>query len=231
MRLLKLSNVAIILGAGNGTRMKSNKSKMLLDVMGSTVIERSVHAFAELNVIDEIIVTVREEDLETFLDLLQNDKVSFVIGGSTRQESVKAAVDTIDEADLIIIHDGARPLIQEKDILSTIQAAKDNGAAAVGVPVKDTIKVINSENIVVDTPNRATLFAVQTPQIFNFRLYKSALEKATADGKDFTDDCQLIEYAGSKVKMVQGDYSNIKITTPDDIAVAENILLQRIRRG
>lgn len=226
-----MSNVAIILGAGNGTRMKTDKSKLLLDVMGSTVIERSVNAFLEIPIIDEIIVTVRESDIESFSALLQSDKVSFVIGGSTRQASVKAAVDTIDDADLIIIHDGARPFVRTQDILNTIIAAKENGAAAVGVPVKDTIKVVDDKNFVVDTPDRSTLFAVQTPQIFNFRLYKSALDKATKDNQDFTDDCQLLEYAGSKVQMVQGDYSNIKITTPDDIAVAENILLQRIRRG
>ena len=93
-----------------------------------------------------------------------------------------------------------------------------------GVPVKDTIKVIDSESFVTDTPDRSTLFAVQTPQIFDFKEYKNALEKAVKDGKDFTDDCQLIEYAGGRVKMVTGDYTNIKITTPGDVEIAERLL-------
>ena len=163
--------------------------------------------------------------------MLDYDKVTFVIGGATRQESVKNAVETIDEAGLIIIHDGARPFIKQDDIRNTIEAARKYGAAAVGVPVKDTIKVIDEDSFVTDTPERATLFAVQTPQIFDFELYKAAMEKAKQSGQDYTDDCQLIEAAGGRVKMVTGEYSNIKITTPDDIAVAENIILQRIKRG
>lgn len=222
-----MSNVAIILGAGSGTRMKIEKSKLLLEINGKTVIERSVEAFLNISDVDEVVVAVREEDVETFSKLLPDERVTFVIGGKTRQESVKNAVETIDEAELIMIHDGARPLVREEDIENTIIEANSFGAAAVGVPVKDTIKVINSESIVVDTPNRATLFAVQTPQIFKFDLYKEALEKAEADGKDFTDDCQLIEYAGGKVKMVTGSYDNIKITTPDDVPLAENILKNR----
>lgn len=226
-----MNNVAIVLGAGSGTRMKSDKNKMLLDIMGQTVIERSVEAFLDIPEIQEIIVTVKEEDLDQFVDLFEDLRVSFVIGGATRQQSVKNAVDMIDEADLLIIHDGARPFIRREDILKTIRAAKMYGAAAVGVPVKDTIKVVDNDCCVTDTPDRSTLFAVQTPQIFDFDLYKKALKKAEQSQTDFTDDCQIIEFSGGKVKMVEGDYSNIKITTPDDIAVAENILLQRIRKG
>ena len=210
--------------------MKIEKSKLLLEFFGKTVIERSVEAFLNISDVDEVIVTVREQDLETFSELITDERVTFVIGGDTRQQSVKNAVDTIDSADLIIIHDGARPLVREQDIENTIIAAKTFGAAAVGVPVKDTIKVVDGDGVIVDTPDRSTLFAVQTPQIFGFNAYKAALQKALDDGKDFTDDCRIIEYAGGKVRMVEGDYSNIKITTPDDIAVAENILLNRIRR-
>ena len=222
-----MSNVAIVLGAGSGTRMKSEKSKLLLEIDGKTVIERSVNAFLNISDVDDIIVTVREQDLETFANLLDDERITFVIGGDTRQKSVKNAVDTIDSADMLIIHDGARPLISEEDIENTVIAAKDCGAAAVGVPVKDTIKVIDGDNFIVDTPDRSKLFAVQTPQIFDFKQYKNALEKSLDDGKDFTDDCQLIEYAGGKVKMVTGSYTNIKITTPDDLPLAENILKNR----
>ncbi|MGN0457986.1 MAG: 2-C-methyl-D-erythritol 4-phosphate cytidylyltransferase [Eubacterium sp.] len=219
-----MSNIAVILGAGNGTRMKSEKSKLLLEICGKTVIERSVDAFLSVSDIDEVIVTVREEDIETFSSLLTDERVSFVIGGDTRQKSVKNAVDTIDEAELIAIHDGARPLVAVEDIERTLRQAKEYNAAALGVRVKDTIKVIDNDDFVVNTPDRSTLFAVQTPQIFSFELFKSALEKAQADSMDFTDDCAAVEYAGARVKMVEGSYSNIKITTPEDIPLAENIL-------
>lgn len=225
-----MSNIAIVLGAGSGTRMKTEKSKLLLEIMSSTVIERSVNVFLDISDIDEVIVTVREEDIDTFSRLLPDERVSFVIGGKTRQQSVKHAVETIDEAELILIHDGARPFVKAEDIERTIRAAKEYNAAAIGVPVKDTIKLIDDDKFVVGTPERSKLFAVQTPQIFNFELYKRALEKAEKAGRDFTDDCQLIEFAGEKVKMVEGSYDNIKITTPEDIALAENILLRQMRK-
>lgn len=219
-----MSNVAIILGAGNGTRMKTKDSKLLLKIGDKTVIERSVEAFLNVSDIDEVVVVTREQDLETFMSILKDDRISFAIGGATRQESVSNAIDTIDSAELVAIHDGARPMIREEDIENTIRQAKEHKAAAVGVPVKDTIKVTDKDGFVVDTPDRATLFAVQTPQIFDFELYKEALEKSKEDGKDFTDDCQLLEYIGVKVKMVAGSYTNIKITTPEDIPFAESII-------
>lgn len=219
-----MSNVAIILGAGNGTRMKSEKSKLLLEIGSKTVIERSVDAFLSVSDIDEIIVVARQQDIEIYSELLTDERISFVIGGATRQQSVKNAVETVDDAHLIIIHDGARPLIKCEDIEKTIRAAEEFSAAAVGVYVKDTIKIVDKQGFVESTPDRSTLFAVQTPQIFDFDLYKSAMQKADEQGLDFTDDCQLVELCGGKVKMVEGSYSNIKITTPDDIALAENLL-------
>lgn len=219
-----MSNVAVILGAGNSTRMKTEKSKLLLKINGLTVIERSVNAFLNISDIDEIIVVARQQDIEAFSSILDDERISFVIGGASRQESVYNAVQTIDDAELIVIHDGARPLVREEDIENTIRQAKEHSAAAVGVPVKDTIKIIDNDNFVVDTPNRSSLFAVQTPQIFDFRLYKQIIEKAVEQGRDYTDDCQLAENSGVKVKMVAGSYTNIKITTPDDIPVAESIL-------
>lgn len=214
----------MILGAGNGTRMKINQSKLLLKIKGKTVLERSVNAFLNISDIDEIIVVARQQDIPTFADLLPDERISFVIGGDTRQQSVMNAVDTIDSADLIIIHDGARPLVSEEDIENALIYAKECKACALGVPVKDTIKVIDNDNFVVETPDRSTLFAVQTPQIFDFALYREAMQKAIDDNKDFTDDCGMIEYFGHKVKMVSGSYSNIKITTAEDIPLAESIL-------
>ena len=204
--------------------MKTKDSKLLLKINGKTVLERSVNAFLNISDVDEVIVVAREKDIPAFSDILTDGRVSFVIGGDTRQQSVMNAVDVIDDCDLIIIHDGARPLIKREDIENTIRAAKENKAAAVGVFVKDTVKVVDKDGFVVSTPDRSTLFAVQTPQIFDFELYKNAVDAAREKGLDFTDDCQLIESFNQKVKTVVGSYSNIKITTPDDIPLAENLL-------
>lgn len=204
--------------------MKTKDSKLLLKINGKTVLERSVNAFLNISDVDEVIVVAREKDIPAFSDILTDERVSFVVGGDTRQQSVMNAVDVIDDCELIIIHDGARPLIKSEDIVNTIRAAKENKAAAVGVFVKDTVKVVDKNGFVVSTPDRSTLFAVQTPQIFDFELYKNAAQNAREKGLDFTDDCQLVESFNQKVKTVVGSYSNIKITTPDDIVLAENLL-------
>lgn len=204
--------------------MKTKDSKLLLKINGETVLQRSVNAFLNISDVDEVIVVAREKDITAFSDILTDERVSFVIGGDTRQQSVMNAVDMIDDCELIIIHDGARPLIKSVDIENTIRAAKENKAAAVGVFVKDTVKVVDKNGFVVSTPDRSTLFAVQTPQIFDFELYKNAAKNAREKGLDFTDDCQLVECFNQKVKTVAGSYSNIKITTPDDIVLAENLL-------
>lgn len=204
--------------------MKTKDSKLLLKINGKTVLERSVNAFLNISDVDEVIVVAREKDIPAFSDILTDERVSFVVGGDTRQQSVMNAVNVIDDCELIIIHDGARPLIKSEDIENTIRAAKENKAAAVGVFVKDTVKVVDKNGFVVSTPDRSTLFAVQTPQIFDFELYRNAAQNAREKGFDFTDDCQLVESFNQKVKTVVGSYSNIKITTPDDIVLAENLL-------
>lgn len=220
-----MNNVAVILGAGNSTRMKSEKSKLLIEINGKTVIRRTAETFLSLPDIDRVIIVCRQSDIDLFKkEINRTDKITFINGGSTRQQSVKNAVSAIDSADLIVIHDGARPLIKKEDISAVMSAAKEYGAAAVGVYVKDTIKKIDKNGFINETPDRASLFAIQTPQAFSFDSYKSALEKAENDRKDFTDDCQIIEYSGGRVKTVEGHYSNIKITTPDDIVLAENYL-------
>lgn len=220
-------NIAVILGAGNGTRMGIDKSKLLLDLCGKTVIERSVEAFLNLAVIDEIIVVCRECDVEEFSRLLPDEEVSFVVGGATRQESVRNAVETIDECDYIIIHDGARPLVSQDIILKTLDEAQISQAAATGVYVKDTIKVIDKDLNIVETPERSSLVSIQTPQIFDFSVYKKALEKATEEKADFTDDCRLVENLGLQVKTVIGEYENLKITTKSDVILAQALLKAR----
>ncbi len=222
-----MSNIAVILAAGSGTRMNSEKNKLLLEILGKTVIERTVETFSKIEEIDEIIVVCKESDLNSFEEVLAGYDISYCFGGETRQQSVMNAVETIDECDMIIIHDGARPLIRQADIRNTINLAAEKGAAAVGVPVKDTIKVVSAELQILDTPDRSKLIAIQTPQIFDFASYIKAMNLAKEQGKDFTDDCKLLENAGEKVYVCIGDYGNIKITTPDDIPMAEGILRMR----
>lgn len=222
-----MSNTAIILAAGNGTRMKADKSKLLLEINGKTVIERTVNTFSNIADIDDIIVVVRETDIPLYENVLSKYNISYCIGGSTRQESVSNAVETIDNADMLIIHDGARPLVTENEISNTLRVAQEKGAAAVGVKVKDTIKVVDRNNKIINTPQRSSLIAIQTPQIFKFDKYVKAMKLAKEQNKDFTDDCKLLENAGEDVFVVDGEYTNIKITTPEDIPVAESILNAR----
>lgn len=222
-----MSNTAIILAAGNGTRMKADKSKLLLEINGKTVIERTVNTFSNIADIDDIIVVVRETDIPLYENVLSKYNISYCIGGSTRQESVSNAVETVDNADMLIIHDGARPLVTENEISNTLRVAQEKGAAAVGVKVKDTIKVVDRNNKIINTPQRSSLIAIQTPQIFRFDKYVKAMKLAKEQNKDFTDDCKLLENAGEDVFVVDGEYTNIKITTPEDIPVAESILNAR----
>lgn len=222
-----MNNTAVILAAGSGTRMKSEKSKLLIEIDGKTVIERSVEAFLNCDFINEIIVVCREGDFQEFEKHLSGYDISYCFGGSTRQQSVFNAVETIDDCDYIIIHDGARPLVTCEEIKEAYDKALETGAAAVGVPVKDTLKVVDGSLKIIDTPDREKLISIRTPQIFRFSLYCEAVKKAKDENSDFTDDCRLIENLGEPVYAVKGSYDNIKITTPEDVAVAENILKAR----
>lgn len=147
-------NIAVVLAAGNGTRMGIDKSKLLIDIGGKTVIERSVAVFENMAEIDEIIVVCRECDVEIFSKLLPQENITFVIGGETRQQSVKNAVETIDDCDYIIIHDGARPLVTPETVVKTLDEAQIRKAAATGVFVMDTVKVVDESLNIVGTPNR-----------------------------------------------------------------------------
>lgn len=222
----------IIAAAGNSTRYGTGKSKQFLILDNTPVLIKSIQAFEEIDDVKEIIVTARKQDFEIIEDFIAQygvRKVKHIVeGGATRQDSIYAAVEKVDEkADLIAVHDGARPLIKREVIESVIQKSDEVDAAACAVPVKDTIKIIDSSGKIVTTPERDSLRAVQTPQVFRLSLYKEAIEKAVSDGKQYTDDCQLVESMGYPVYLVDGDYENIKITTPDDLLVAEKFLSER----
>lgn len=222
----------IIAAAGNSTRYGTGNSKQFLLLEGVPVLIKSVQAFEQIDEVKEIIITARKQDfdvIEGFLQQYNIKKVKSVVeGGATRQDSIAAAVKKVsEETEIIAVHDGARPLVSKETIIGVIEKAVEKGAAACAVPVKDTIKIIDSSGKIVTTPDRASLRAVQTPQVFDFALYKEAIDKAVSESKQYTDDCQLIESMGHPIYLTDGDYENIKITTPDDLLVAEKFLSER----
>ena len=218
---------AVIVAAGRSTRM--GRPKLLIPLCGTPVLTHTLKAF-DRSCVDEIIVVASEDTVPLFEKeaALLTTPCRFVTGGETRQESVANGVAAVDKrCELIAVADGARPLVTPEDIDRVIAVAEETGAAALGVRVKDTIKVADTANVITATPDRSSLWQVQTPQVFSAPLYREAMAAATADGKDFTDDCQLAEYIGAEVTLVEGSYENIKITTPDDITAATAIIQKR----
>ena len=228
-RLLKLKRCgAVIVAAGSASRM-GGIDKILADLKGRPVIVHTVAAFQTCPAISEIVVVTTADKLERIMDLCRDfDKLkAVVVGGSSRPESVTNGLNALSpKVKLAAIHDGARPLVTWEVIDRTVRAANTYGAAAPGVPVKDTVKVV-AGGTVKSTPDRSTLRAVQTPQVVDIDLLRGALKKAGDDGVSITDDCSAVEYMGMSVKMVQGDERNIKITTPLDLRVAKAILEER----
>ena len=221
---------AVIVSAGNSTRM-GGVNKQFLELDGAPVIVNTITAFQKSKIIDEIVIVTRESDIDDMIKLIEKYefyKISNVVaGGETRQLSVyKGVTSTSNEADLVAVHDGARPLVTVDLIDKTIKAAAEYGAAATGVKVKDTVKTVDENDNIIDTPDRAYMRFIHTPQVFNKKLYLDAVN-TVENSKDFTDDCMLIEAYGKTVKFVDGDYENIKITTPEDVALAESYLARR----
>ena len=217
---------AIIVAAGSSRRM-GGINKLLLKVKGKEVLCRSVAAFNSNADIDEIIVASRAEDIECYAQLLScYSKVKCIVpGGETRQMSVAAAIGQCsEESVLLAIHDGARPLVTHDIISRTVTAAFEFGGAACGVKVKDTIKVTDENSLITDTPDRSNLWAVHTPQCFDKKLYEACVDSLGEKAKDMTDDCRLVEICGGRIKMTESSYSNIKITTAEDIPFAESLL-------
>lgn len=223
---------AIIVCAGNSSRMMG-VNKILLPLGDSNVIGRTLSAFEQCESIEDIVVVCREQDRDAIKNTAENLNITklhnFAQGGGTRQESVINGLRKISpDTEMIAVHDGARPLVKPEHIEKTIKDAYVFGGAVLGVPVKDTIKVVR-DGLIEDTPHRPSLYITQTPQVFKRRLYFEGVDFALEHDLDFTDDCQLIESIGIKVCMTVGDYTNIKITTPEDIKIAE-ILLAEIKK-
>ena len=219
--------VMMVAAAGGSTRMGQPKQHILLG--NRPVLIHTLLALQSADAVDEILLIARPEDIDTFMVQAKEAGVTklrtAVAGGNTRQQSVANGLAALpDEATLVGVHDGARPLIDPATIAAVIEAAAQCGGAAVAVPVKDTLKRTDADGIIIDTPDRANLWRVQTPQVFDRVALCAAMEAAMAEGKDYTDDCQLMEAAGHKVKLVTGLDTNLKLTTPEDIALAKALM-------
>ena len=216
---------AVIVAAGTASRM-GGIDKVMAELDGEPMILRTVRTFQNCDAIKEIVVVTREDLILPIMRLCAGfTKLQAVVcGGATRPESVQLGLNAMsNKVKLVAVQDGARPLVTEAVIDRAVRAAHTYGAAAPAIPVKDTIKVV-SGGIVKDTPDRGTLQAVQTPQVFDFDLLRGALKKAEADGAAITDDCSAVERLGMSVKMVEGDECNIKVTTPMDLKIAKLML-------
>ncbi|MCH5190867.1 MAG: 2-C-methyl-D-erythritol 4-phosphate cytidylyltransferase [Oscillospiraceae bacterium] len=215
---------AVIVCAGSSSRM-GGINKQFLNIKGVPVVARSISAFEHSPLIDEIIIVTRDEDREEIQNIIGKYALTkvkkLVSGGANRQQSVLNGVSACSAcSDFLAIHDGARPLIDADTIERTVKEAFSVGAAAAGVRVKDTVKAVDENGIVLNTPDRNFLRLVQTPQVFSRQLYLDAVKKAEK-GVEYTDDCMLVEAYGHSVKIVDGSYKNIKITTLEDIIAAE----------
>ena len=216
---------AVIVAAGNASRMKGI-DKVMAELEGEPMIIRTVRAFQEAPAISEIVIVTRPDLIDPITKLCAGfEKVTQVVaGGSSRQESVNLGLTALsDKCKMCAIQDGARPLISQAVIDRTVRAAHTYAAAAPAIPVKDTIKVVKG-GIVDHTPDRSTLMAIQTPQVFDIDLLRGALHKAELENWAVTDDCSAVELMGMSVKIVEGDERNIKVTTPLDLAIAKLLL-------
>jgi len=209
---------AIIAAAGSSSRFKEGQ-KLLQDLNGKTVIERTVETFHNHDMIDEIVICTSENIFDEIKNISKKFRKikNVILGGKERQGSVLNGLKEVGTADFVAIHDGARPLVTPEIITNTLQKAIQYGHASCGVKVKDTIKKVQNEKI-IETPDRQQLWQIQTPQVFKYKEILDAHLKF--QGKNFTDDTLLIEQTGKSVYIVKGCYKNIKITTPEDIEIA-----------
>lgn len=221
---------AIVAAAGSSERM-NGENKLLQEIDGVPVLAYTLMALDRASLVDEIVVAAREEDLIRFADLCKiygiTKPVKIVRGGADRLESVYlASLECRADAEFLAVHDGARPLAPAELIDRTIALAHRTNAAAPAVPVKDTIKIVR-DGKVESTPPRDSLRAVQTPQAFDAALLRAALERARTAGEPVTDDCAAVEKLGKEIYLTDGLYENIKITTPEDLFLAAELLHQR----
>lgn len=227
---------AIILAAGIGKRMNLDIPKQYILLSNETILKRTIRNVLKSEYIDECILVVRKEDIKKAKEVIKditrsnirnNDfKIKYVIGGKERQDSAYSGINAVsDNTDIILVHDGVRPFIKKEIIEDAIKSVEITGSVATAVKVKDTIKYTkDGGKIVESTPRRENLRAIQTPQVFKKDILKKAYDIAYSEKYYSTDDASLVEYAGGDVYLIEGDYSNIKITTKEDLILANAII-------
>lgn len=232
---------AILPAAGSGKRMKAAVNKIWMELNGEIILARTLRVLQASNYIDLVIMVSSDIELAKCQDYLKKQHSNFRIpvyvttGGEERQDSVANGLRFLencpewpgDNAGLVVIHDGARALLTVELLDEAIAAAWKYGAVGLGTPVKDTIKQADSDGYVVQTPERSTLWAIQTPQVFEMKILSECYRRISGLERNFTDDCSVVEYCGYQVKLIMGSYENIKITTQEDLIIAEGILRGR----
>ncbi|OPH50108.1 2-C-methyl-D-erythritol 4-phosphate cytidylyltransferase [Paenibacillus ferrarius] len=219
----------IIVAAGKGSRMGTAESKQYLQLGQKPILVHTLQLFQNIQEVHEIILVVGEHDLDRCRGYVQDyglSKTTHVLaGGAERQDSVRRGLDSLQQGtDWVLVHDGVRPFVKKEHVFDCLEKAKEQDAAVLAVPVKDTIKVVDSAKRIQSTPDRRSLWAIQTPQAFRLSLLQEAHERASQESFIGTDDAMLVERLGTTVHVVEGDYYNIKITTPEDLPWAEWIL-------
>ena len=223
-------NTAIVLAAGKGSRMKAGINKQFLELEDKPVIAHTLEVFNRCDEIQEIIVVTAPEALDYFqeniIEKYKFNKIKkLVAGGAERQESAYLGIKAASEhSEILLIHDGARPFVSQQTILDCIREARLHGAVSAGMPSKDTIKLLDQGGFVEVTPPRNRVWLTQTPQAFQRDLLLKAHEAVLTRGSAATDDAMLAELLGYKVKMVEASYENIKITTPEDLIIAKQLI-------
>ena len=226
-------NGVIIVAAGSGSRMNTNINKQFIKLNDKEIIAHTIEKFYNNKNINDIVIVIKEDEAKFFkkeiLDKYRFKNIKIAYGGKERQDSVYSGIKLLDKnCKYVLIHDGARPFVDEDIINRSLDEVKAFKSIVVGVPVKDTIKVVNNNNSVVDTPNRSTLWSVQTPQTFDYNIIKKAYEDAFDNNFYGTDDAMLVERIGYTIKMIYGSYNNIKVTTPEDIIIGTQIINSQV---
>lgn len=220
----KKTVTAIVLVAGNSTRFGKNKNKNFEIINGKSILSYSLEAFDKNMYIDNIIVAIKECEMQEVQSIINRQpltkNVDIIIGGNTRKQSVYNCIKNLN-SDIVIIHDGARPLIKQDYITNCIENMKDFKGVTIGIKSKDTIKITDNNDIVIDTTSRSNTWLIQTPQCFDRSTLLDVHEKYKND--DVTDDCSLLEKDGYQIKVISGDYSNIKITTSEDLNIVKEL--------
>lgn len=232
--------VAIIPAAGSGQRMNAGINKIWLTINGEPVLSYVLKIFCEFDSISHIVLVANHSEMNDLAGYIERNwkncknRVSIVEGGQARYQSVANGLNFfkdwpgwISDNRMVVIHDAARALLTKDILCNSIEATKIHRAVGVGMPVKDTIKQVDSDRLVLSTPDRSSLWTVQTPQVFDYRLITACYEAVNGINQQFTDDCSVAEYCGYQVKLIPGSYENIKITTPEDMLLAEEIVRRR----